>query len=35
MSVAEIVGYCLSAFGSGYAAGALIRIMRRSVEVLE
>lgn len=35
MTTAEIIGYALSAFGSGYAAGALQRIIRRSIEILD
>lgn len=35
MSTAAVVGYCLVAFGFGYAGGSIIRIVRRSIEVLE
>lgn len=35
MTVAQAVGYAFSAFGIGYAAGAIQRIIRRSIEVLD
>ena len=35
MSVYEIIGYCLSAFGIGYAGGAIRRIARQAVESLD
>ena len=35
MSIAAAVGYALSAFGVGYAAGAIQRIIRRSIEILD
>jgi quinol-cytochrome oxidoreductase complex cytochrome b subunit len=35
MSTVAVVGYCLVAFGIGYAGGSVIRIIRRSIEVLE
>lgn len=35
MTTAQAVACCMTAFGLGYAAGALLRIMRRAVEVLE
>ena len=35
MTVYQIVGYCLSAFGVGYAAGAIRRIARQAVESLD
>lgn len=35
MTTLQIIGYCCSAFGLGYAAGALLRIGRRAIETLE
>lgn len=35
MSIYQIIGYALSAFGVGYAAGSLQRIIRRSIEILD
>lgn len=35
MTVAAVVGYCFSAFGLGYAGGAIQRIIRRAVETLD
>lgn len=35
MSIAAVVGYALSAFGIGYAAGSIQRIIRRSIEILD
>jgi hypothetical protein len=35
VTAAQVVGYCLTAFGIGYAAGALLRMGRRAIEVLE
>lgn len=35
MSIAAAVGYALSAFGIGYAAGSVQRIIRRSIEILD
>lgn len=35
MTIYEIVGYCLSAFGLGYAGGAIRRIARQAVESLD
>lgn len=35
MSAAEIIGYCLSAFGIGYAAGSAIRTIRKAFEVAD
>lgn len=35
VSTAEVVGYAFTAFGLGYAAGAVIRIIRRAVETLD
>ena len=35
MSSFSVVGYCLTAFGIGYAAGALLRIAQRAIEVLD
>lgn len=32
MTVVDIVGYCLTAFGMGYAGGSIIRIARKAVE---
>lgn len=34
-STVVIVGMCFSAFGIGYAGGALQRVFRRAVETLE
>lgn len=35
MTIGAAVGYALSAFGIGYAAGAIQRIIRRSIEILD
>lgn len=35
MTIAAAIGYALSAFGIGYAAGSVQRIIRRSIEVLD
>lgn len=35
MTIAAAVGYVLSAFGVGYAAGSIQRIIRRSIEILD
>lgn len=35
MSIAEAIGYAFTAFGIGYAAGSIQRIIRRSIEVLD
>ena len=35
MTVYQVVGYCLTAFGLGYAAGSLQRIGRRAIETLD
>lgn len=35
MTTAQMIMYCCSAFGIGYAAGALLRIGRRAIETLE
>lgn len=35
MSVFQIVGYCLTAFGLGYAGGAIRRIARQAIESLD
>jgi hypothetical protein len=35
MSVTAAITYALSAFGLGYAAGALQRVIRRSIEILD
>ena len=35
MTIAAAVGYALSAFGIGYAAGAIQRVIRRSIEILD
>jgi hypothetical protein len=35
MSVYLIVGYCLTAFGLGYAGGAIRRIARQAIESLD
>jgi hypothetical protein len=35
LSIAQIIGCTLTAFGLGYAAGAIQRVLRRAVEVLE
>lgn len=35
MTALQVVGYCMTAFGLGYSAGALLRLTRRAFEVLE
>jgi len=35
MSTYAIVGYCLSAFGIGYAAGFIKMTLRKSIESLD
>lgn len=35
MSIYQVIGYCLSAFGLGYAGGAIRRIARQAIEALE
>lgn len=35
MTIYQIIAYALSAFGVGYAAGSLQRIIRRSIEILD
>jgi hypothetical protein len=35
MTVYQIIGYCLTAFGLGYAGGAIRRIARQAIESLE
>jgi len=35
LTTAQIIGLCLSAFGIGYAAGSIQRVLRRSIEVLD
>ncbi len=35
MSAVAVVGYCLSSFFVGYAAGAIQRIIQRAIEVLD
>lgn len=35
MTIAAAIGYALSAFGIGYAAGSIQRIIRRSIEILD
>ena len=35
MTIAAAIGYAFSAFGVGYAAGSIQRIIRRSIEVLD
>jgi hypothetical protein len=35
MTTLAMIGYCLSAFGLGYAGGSLIRTVRRSIEILD
>lgn len=35
MSAYQIVGYCLTAFGLGYAGGAIRRIARQAIESLD
>lgn len=35
MTVIQVVGYCLSAFGIGYAGGSIVRIARRAIECIE
>jgi hypothetical protein len=35
MTVAAIIGYCLTAWGIGYAGGSLISIGRRAIEAIE
>jgi hypothetical protein len=34
MTTFQIVGYCLTAFGLGYAGGSIQRISRRAIETL-
>jgi hypothetical protein len=35
MTIGAAIGYALSAFGIGYAAGAIQRVIRRSIEILD
>lgn len=35
MSIEAAIAYAFSAFGVGYAAGAIQRIIRRSIEILD
>lgn len=35
MTTYQIVGYCLTAFGLGYAGGAIRRIARQAIEALD
>lgn len=35
MTVYQIVGYCLTAFGLGYAAGFIRMTMRKAIESLD
>lgn len=35
MTIYEIVAAALAAFGIGYAAGSIQRIIRRSIEILD
>ena len=35
MSIYQVIGYCLSAFGLGYAGGAIRRVARQAIEALE
>lgn len=35
MTMMQIVGYCLTAFGLGYAGGAIQRIVRQAIEVID
>jgi hypothetical protein len=35
MTTLQMIAACLSAFGIGYAGGAIIRIGRRAIEVLD
>lgn len=35
MSIYQVIGYCLTAFGLGYAGGAIRRIARQAIEALE
>lgn len=35
MSAVTVVGYCLTAFGLGYAGGAIRRIARQAIESLD
>lgn len=35
MTIFQVVVYCMSAWGIGYAAGSIQRVVRRSIEVLE
>lgn len=35
MTALQVVGYCLTAFGIGYAAGAIQRIARRAIEICD
>lgn len=31
----QIISFCFAAFGVGYAGGSIVRVARRSIEVLE
>lgn len=35
LSAIQIIGLCFTAFGLGYAGGAIQRIARRAIETLE
>lgn len=35
MTIASVIGYCLSAFGIGYACGYLKLIWNKSIEALD
>lgn len=35
MTIAQVIAVGLSAFGIGYVAGAIQRIIRRSIEILD
>jgi hypothetical protein len=35
MTTTQIIAYCFTAFGLGFAAGSIQRITRRAIETLE
>lgn len=35
MTIYQVVSYCLTAFGLGYAGGAIRRIARQAIESLD
>jgi hypothetical protein len=35
LTALQIIAYCFTAFGLGYAGGAIQRIARRAIETLE